>query len=238
MLAYTAYGSVVVDSWVFGQISPDRVIFFPTEYGMSSYPADDELFVPLDFDSAGTDSRRAWFRCSMGANSRDTFVPFEMLASGRRTIIRTSFYKDLRKPGVVARSIWDLVREGPANERWTILESGICEAGRIDFIPLLGFPETAGFDGLTELFGVKTQKAPKSYWHGRRGRWPISSVWAEASASVVIPYDVGRRKENYKNVYSAFGRMIEHYETAEETKGKEKSAKSLRDGVGLDPPAR
>jgi hypothetical protein len=104
-----------------------------------------------------------------------------------------------------------------SNKRWTVLSSGVCDAGRIDFTALLDSPADAEIEGLTEYFEVSSGPATNRAWRNDdRGQWPLSKVWAKASTGVVIPYDLGRRKERFRQAYEAMPAMIEYYEKARE----------------------
>ena len=219
--AYTAEGSILVESWAFRQISPSKVISFPSAAGLGFPPGPNELFIPLDMKGSGSDARKVWFRCSLGWNWRGGLEPFDIEAAGHRTIVRTDFYETLRKPGVVARFIWDTITVGPSNERWTVLSSGACDGGRVDFGALLDSPASAELDGLTEWFGV-THLVPDRR-HGvspieSKEHWPLSAVWGRISAQAVIPYDSDRRKERYRQAYETMQPMIDYYEKAREKK--------------------
>jgi hypothetical protein len=209
-------------------MSPSKVIFFPSTAGLAFPPGPDELFVPLDLKDAGIDARKAWFRCSVGWNWRDALGPYDTWkASGRRTILSTTFFDALRKPGVITRHLWDSIRVGSSNKHWTILESGVCPDGRIDFSALLASPQHAKIEGLTECFGVsqpQSANAGQPRYSGVRGSWPLSTVWTKIEAdTVVIPYDLSLRNAYYRNAYSVLGPMIEHYERIQETKNQRKA---------------
>jgi hypothetical protein len=222
--AFTAEGSIPIESWAFQQISPSKVIFFPSAAGMGFAPAPNELFIPLDLKGAGIDARKAWFRCALGWNTREGLAPFETLnAMGRRTILRTSFYNELRKPGTVARFLWDTITVVSSNKQWTVLSSGICSVGRIDFAALLDSPGDSEIEGLTEYFEVSSTTPARANraWlnlYGSDARWPISTVWSKFSTEVVIPYDPDLRKERHRGAYGAMYTMIEYYEKARDRK--------------------
>ena len=208
--AFVAEGSVLVDSWTFEQISPSKVIFFPSHGDIMLSPATGELLVPLDLDGAGNDARKAWFRCSVGWNWRETFKPFEILeASGCRTILRTTFYNVLRKPGAVAQFLWNRVTVEESNKRWTILNSGSCPFGRINFQALLDSPEDAGIDGLTEYFYDPSALGDKA----NRDLEPsvLATVWKRLAGEVVIPYDLDQREQRFRKAYKTLRPMIEYY---------------------------
>src|ERR1039458_10173371 len=117
--AFTRQGSVPIELWTFRQLSPARVIFFPSAMSLGFSPGANELLVPLDLKGAGSDARKAWFRCIFGWNPREGLSPFGAFRPrGRRTIITTAFYNELRRPGIIARFVWDGITAGPSNKRW------------------------------------------------------------------------------------------------------------------------
>lgn len=208
--AFSERGSVFVDSWTFQQLSPTKVIFFPSTAGVELRLKSGDLLIPLDLDGAGADIRKAWFRCVVDWNWRDAFKPFEVLkASGRRIILRTPFYKALRKPGVVAQFLWSNISVESANKKWTILCWGDCRAGRIDFEELLQSPEESHIEGFTECFSgsptsVKTSDDP--------GPSLLARVWKNIAGEAVIPYDLDQRKEHFREAYTALRPMIDFYD--------------------------
>jgi hypothetical protein len=214
-LAYTAQGSVVIDPWAFRALSPSKIVFFPITADLRIDPKENELFIPLDLESAGADARKAWFRASVGWNWRDALKPVDAFkATGYRAILRTSFYTELRKPGVIARFIWDRMQAGPSNQRWTIITSGTCDDGLVDFTKLVNLPATAGIDGLTEWFGVTPSTEFKAPIPPQDGYWPLSEVWKEHSKEVVIPYDPVQRRERFRQAYDRLSSLIDYHEKA------------------------
>jgi len=182
-------------------------------------PSTAELLVPLDLERAGNEVRKAWFRCLLDWNWRDTFKPFEILkASGSRTILRTSFYDVLRKPGVVAQFLWNRVTVESSNKRWTVLSSGYCSFGRIDFATLLDSADEAEIEGLTEYFNDPANTTEKT---GNNVVPSIlATVWTRVAGKVVIPYDVDQRRRLFRDAYKALHPMIEYYETLKHTQGQ------------------
>lgn len=217
--AFAAEGSVIVDSWTFQQMSPSKVIFFPSAGVLKLSLGTGELLVPLDLDGAGNDARKAWFRCSVGWNWRDTLKPFDILkASGCRTILRTSFYNVLRKRGTVAQFIWDRITIESSNKRWTILRTGSCPSGRIDFEALLDSPEDAEIDGLTEHFqhsGTADSKTRDSIKPS-----VLAALWRRVAGEVVIPYDLDQRQQRFREAYEKLRAMIEYYESVKHAKSE------------------
>jgi molecular chaperone HtpG len=213
--AFTRNGSVPIELWAFRQVSPARVIFFPSTMGLEFSPAANELLVPLDLKWAGSDARKAWFRCAFGWNPREGLSPFKAFRPrGRRTIITTAFYDELRRPGIIARFLWDRIIAGPSNKRWTVLSSGDCVRGRIDFEALHRSPANAGVDGLTEYFGVSLNEDAEEVrpWLRDNRTWPIAKVWQDLTENVVIPYNLGRRKRGYARAYEKLDSTIRYYE--------------------------
>jgi hypothetical protein len=214
--AFTRAGSVPIELWAFQQLSPSRVIFAPSTMKVEVAPGTNELLVPLNLKWAGSDARRVWFRCTFGWNIREGLSPFDAFRPrGRRTIIETDFYNYIRKPGMVARTLWEGVRVEASNKRWTILSSADCERGRIDFASLLSSPAPAGIGGLTEYSGVSLNEHAEEVpaWATTiRGQWPLAKVWRKFTEGVVIPYDLRRRRREYARAYDKFGSTIQYYE--------------------------
>ena len=218
-------GSVPIELWAFQQISPARVIFFPERMKEVPSSATNELWVPLDLKWEASDARKAWFRTLFGWNIREGLSPFEAFRPrGRRTIIRTTFYEEIRQPRIIAKFVWDDIVEGPSNRRWTILSSGDCGSGRIDFTALLRSPATAGIDGLTEYFGVSINKdADEVRPYVRENRtWPIAAIWPKFAENVVIPYNLRRRKRAFPRAYDKLGAVISHYESLQKKKERQR----------------
>lgn len=153
--------------------------------GSNLEPGVGNLFVPLDFRHAGLDARKAWFRSVVADwNLREVFRPFEMLkASGRRTIISSEFYKELRKPGAVAEFIWNSLSVEESNASWTILSSGYCPSSKIDFRGLLSSPKGAEIEGLTEYFLHAEALAPSA--NGTARAAPSPSRLASVSSAAL-----------------------------------------------------
>jgi len=125
----------------------------------------------------------------------------------------------LRKPGVIARFIWETITVGPSNDRWTVLNSGVSDAGRIDFDALLDSSANADIEGLTEWFGVTRAASAKrhSEWENvPEDRWPLPTVWEQISAGVVIPYDLESRKRQFRGAYETMASLISYYERLKE----------------------
>lgn len=219
MFAFTAKGSVFIEPFTFSRLSPSRVIFFPVAVGNAFAPARGDLLVPLDTRLAGIDDRRAWLRSSLGWNLRGSFQALDVLhPAGRRTIIGTSFYNDCRKPGIVAQNFWESVSVGPANRRWTVLSTGTCEGGKIDFEALLQSKEDVG--GLTEYYHVRSSPPPP--FQGWGTPWPLEPTWKKLSEEVLIPYDRKRRESFHRLAFERLRAIIDYYaETA--TKGQSKA---------------
>jgi hypothetical protein len=123
-------------------------------------------------------------------------------------------YNELRRPGIIARFVWDGIIAGPSNKRWTILSSGDCARGRIDFEALLRSPATTGVDGLTEYFGASLNEDAEEVpsWLRDNRTWPIAEVWRKLTENVVIPYNLGRRKRGYARAYDKLDSTIRYYE--------------------------
>ena len=218
---YTVEGAILLESWALERISPTKVIFFPSAGGLQIKLGPNDLSVPLDLKGAGTDARKAWFRCSIGWNWRAGLRPFEMFKpAGIRTIASTAFYRDLKKPRSIAGFLWDRITVGPSNARWTVLSSGACSDGRIDFAALLDSSRTADIDGLTEYFevtrGVPLSNPEPAFPHAVHRRWPLSAVWERNASEVVIPYNIDLRKERLRNAYATMLPTIEYYEKLRE----------------------
>jgi hypothetical protein len=179
-------------------------------------PGASELLVPLDLRWAGSDARKVWFRCAFGWSIREGLSPFDAFqARGRRIIVETDFYSYIRKPGMVMRSLWESLTMEASNKRWTILSSGDCGCSRVEFESLLSSPAASGISGLTEYSGVSINEHAKEVpeWSGSlRGKWPIAEVWREFTESVVIPYDLRRRRRQYLRAYDKLGSTIQYYE--------------------------
>ena len=122
-------------------------------------------------------------------------------------------------PGVVARFIWNSITVGPSNKRWTVLTSGVCDTGRVDFEALFDSPVNAEIEGLTECFGVthatSTGERPASQDYPR-DQWPLLAAWERISAQAVVPYDIHSRKERYREAYDTMRSMIDYYKKAKE----------------------
>jgi hypothetical protein len=214
---YTAEGAILLESWALKKISPSKVIFFPSAAGIQVEPGPNDLLIPLDLKGAGIDARKTWFRCLMGWNWRAGLRPFELFkAAGLRTILSTAFYQDLKRPRSVAGFLWDRIKVEPSNNRWTILSSGACNDGRIDFAALLDSSGTADIEGLTEYFGVVRGEPlydPESNLPTRfHNRWPLSAVWERSASEVVIPYNLNLRTERFRSAYATLLPTIEYYE--------------------------
>ena len=197
------------------QLSPARVIFFPSAMNRGFSPSANELLVPLDLKSAGSDARKARFRCVFGWNPRQGLSPFEAFRPrGCRTIITTAFYDELRRPGIIARFLWDGIIAGPSNRRWTILSSGDCASGRIDFAALLRSPAAPGVEVLAEYFGVSLNENAEEVasWQGFNRTWPIAEVWRKLTENVVIPYNLSRRRRGYARAYDKLDSTIRYCE--------------------------
>jgi hypothetical protein len=214
--AFTSEGCVPIELWAFQQLSPSRVIFAPSTMKVEVSPGASELLVPLDLRWAGSDARKVWFRCAFGWSIREGLSPFDAFqARGRRIIVETDFYSYIRKPGMVMRSLWESLTMEASNKRWTILSSGDCGCSRVEFESLLSSPAASGISGLTEYSGVSINEHAKEVpeWSGSlRGKWPIAEVWREFTESVVIPYDLRRRRRQYLRAYDKLGSTIQYYE--------------------------
>jgi hypothetical protein len=134
-------------------------------------------------------------------------------ASGRRTIISTPFYKELRRPRAIASFLWNEIKEELSNADWTVLSSGSCESGRLDFAALAREPSTAGIDGLTEF--IQDPAVPiRPYRFGSRPLIPsaLAATWKKLCGEVVIPHDLDRRKACFRDAYCTLRPLLEYYE--------------------------
>jgi hypothetical protein len=84
----------------------------------------------------------------------------------------------------------------------------------VDFEALADSPANAQIEGLTECFGVDVQKP---VWestpspHELREYWPMSDVWQRFSGDPVVPYDLDRRRERYREAYLKMQPIIDFY---------------------------
>jgi len=198
--------------------------FFPSAAGVGFTPRAKDLLIPLDLKWAGSDARKAWFRCAFGWNTKEGLSPFEVFRpSGRRMILSTNFYNELRRPRVVARIIWDGISVGPSNKRWTVLSSGVCAGGQIDFAALVRSPAASGIDGLAEYFGVSVDENATEVqpWGRENRKWPLELVWQEMVKDVVIPYNLSRRRQKYARAYEELDATIKYYENSRKVRSQQ-----------------
>lgn len=222
--AFGYEGSVPIEVWAFRQLSPSKVIFFPSGAGIEFSPKAKELLVPLDLQWTESDTRKAWFRCAFGWNLREGLLPFEVFRpNGRRMILSTAFYNNLRSPGTIARFLWNDINVGPSNKRWTVLSSGPCDVGRIDFDALARLPASAGVDGLTEYFGVSIDRGTPEVrpWAKANRILPLAAVWQRLANDVVIPYTLRRRRQRFTAVYEQLDTTIKYYQSLRSKKSDE-----------------
>lgn len=222
--AFTTEGAVLIDRWILEQISFMKPVFTPVTAKLPLSPEPREILVPIDLERAGSDAQKAWFRCSVADwNFRDTFKPFEAFhATGRRTIIETSFYRDLKKPGIVARFLWDAIREEESNRVWTILSSGSCVSGRLNFRELLELPASSAVGGLTEFARDSGPKPGPSGPQQQENPSPLGAVWQRLCGEAVIPFDVKTRKMRFREAYRLLAPLIEYYELQKQNRVRSK----------------
>lgn len=221
-LAFTNLGSVLVDKWAVAQIPSSRAIFVPAEAKLKISPEKGELLVPLNMKYAGVDIQKAWLRYAVGDFSlRPAFASFDGLQiPGRRTVIATSFYKQIQKPGIIARFLWDRLTEEASNRHWTILASLGCPEGRLDFSELIKYPPSAEIGGVTEF-------VPSRLFNGHPERVitepgkpsAIADIWSNLCDQLVIPYDLHERKRQFRKAYVALEPLIAHYEAQKSQQG-------------------
>ncbi len=229
--AFMAEGSVLIDQWIFEQISPSNAVFLPSAAGIKWPPRPGEILIPLDLHDVGVKVRRAWFRCAMAnVYYADLFRPFGALrACGRRTIIQTKFYNELRTPGVLAQSLWNEISVESSNQIWTILRAGNCRSGQVDFQRYLHAPATEGVGGLTEYFQdpeVAARGADEILASSERELSPLATVWKRLAEQPIIPYDLRRRKQRLRETYKALSPLIEYYGSLKKTKSKASGEKA------------
>jgi molecular chaperone HtpG len=150
----------------------------------------------------GPQARNAWFRCNLGGHSDSSFGPAtDLNRRGCRMLIRESTLKELRQPGVIAKSYWPSIKEEFSANGWVVLYSGDCPRPGVDFRKLA---ETR--DGICE--GLAEWYLPDQTLIPQTARSPIALAWDEIIQAPLIPYDMDERRRALAGAFSTLKNYV------------------------------
>jgi len=138
-------------------------------------------------------------------------------------LLETSVYKQMRRPGVIAKDYWRATNVEIQNDQWTVFSVGTCAGGRIDFESLAKMPSLTRLSGFTECIRNPNLPLEKIRRDTDNAYSLLSKTWREISDCLEIPYDLEERMIKFANVYSLLKEQIDYYEQEKVEKNKKGS---------------